>query len=451
MSFKINDYNAFLTSLFDKTNNNNINNNNNNNNSNNNVSDAQQLQDQQFKSLTNEQRRFLQYANSNLNMNTNSTTGFPVDFDFGLIASANPGPYTNIPSKDDINVKAENSNSFDNKNSNNINTNNNTFILNQNQSQDSNIINDSSTNTTNTRASSDSSFLNNNDKKTTINNSSYTNNLAPSKLESTLSLPEQSFDYYNVNFHDSVNSNAKDDQLNTRVKMENIEEEENPIISNTYLGGPNADYNIDNSLPTSPLSSYKDDESTLVNAVPLTANFPQMSYIKSKTNNSPDFRLKSELITKLELFESSNSHIHHPHRPRIKSAHNVIEQRYRNKINDKFTALQNSVPTLRVVARRKQKSGSPNDQHHNDEDEDDYVYDYIPIDNDTNNNEADDLEGLEPAKKLNKGTILSKSIEYIKFLELKNNKIKQEHQELIEKARMLGLSIDEELLESFNN
>ena len=30
-----------------------------------------------------------------------------------------------------------------------------------------------------------------------------------------------------------------------------------------------------------------------------------------------------------------------------------------------------------------------------------------------------DLEGLEPARKLNKGTILAKSIEYIKFLELK--------------------------------
>lgn len=57
-----------------------------------------------------------------------------------------------------------------------------------------------------------------------------------------------------------------------------------------------------------------------------------------------------------------------------------------------------------------------------------------------------DLEGLEPARKLNKGTILAKSIEYIKFLELKNDRMKQEHDELILKARMLGLVIDDEQL-----
>lgn len=123
-------------------------------------------------------------------------------------------------------------------------------------------------------------------------------------------------------------------------------------------------------------------------------------------------------------------------RPRVKSAHNVIEQRYRNKINDKFTALQNSVPTLRIVAKRKQRLGS-----HNSEDEDEYIYDLNP-----QSDSSDDLEGLEPARKLNKGTILAKSIEYIKFLELKNEKMKQDHQDLINKAKAMGIQIDDHLL-----
>ncbi|CAH6718825.1 serine-rich protein Tye7p [[Candida] jaroonii] len=111
---------------------------------------------------------------------------------------------------------------------------------------------------------------------------------------------------------------------------------------------------------------------------------------------------------------------------RCKSSHNVIEQRYRNKINDKFTALQNSVPTLRVVAKRK----NDDEKERNDFSED----------------ESDnDLEGLEPARKLNKGTILAKSIEYIKFLELKNNRMRNEYNQLIEQAKMLGIAINENL------
>lgn len=117
-------------------------------------------------------------------------------------------------------------------------------------------------------------------------------------------------------------------------------------------------------------------------------------------------------------------------KPRTKSAHNVIEQRYRNKINDKFTALQNSVPTLRVIARKKSKTRS-------DDDDEEEEYYYLPPLG------REDLEGLEPARKLNKGTILAKSVEYIKFLERKNDRMKLEHQQLMERARMLGIVLDD--------
>lgn len=121
-------------------------------------------------------------------------------------------------------------------------------------------------------------------------------------------------------------------------------------------------------------------------------------------------------------------------RPRAKSAHNVIEQRYRNKINDKFTALQNLVPTLRVLARKKSKGRSDDE----DDDEDDVFL--------ADGTAAEDLEGLEPARKLNKGTILTKSVEYIKFLERKNDRMNAEWRELVERARMLGVVLDERML-----
>ncbi|CAH2351216.1 hypothetical protein CLIB1423_03S01288 [[Candida] railenensis] len=125
-------------------------------------------------------------------------------------------------------------------------------------------------------------------------------------------------------------------------------------------------------------------------------------------------------------------------RPRAKSSHNVIEQRYRNKINDRFTTLQNSVPTLRVISRRSSGRDDLEDGGEGDYEED--------IGNSTGGDEGSDidLEGLEPARKLSKGTILAKSVEYIKFLENKNSKLKLQQEELLSKARLLGLSIDEE-------
>lgn len=122
-------------------------------------------------------------------------------------------------------------------------------------------------------------------------------------------------------------------------------------------------------------------------------------------------------------------------RPRTKSAHNIIEQRYRNKINDKFTILQNTVPTLRVAKRKLKGWASPDFKHHDEEESID----------DCSGSEDEDLEGLEPAKKLNKGTILTKSIEYIKFLEMKNNTMHNENEQLIMKARLLGIPVDEAL------
>lgn len=72
-----------------------------------------------------------------------------------------------------------------------------------------------------------------------------------------------------------------------------------------------------------------------------------------------------------------------------RASHNKIEKKYRTNINTKFVELKDAVPTLRVL-------------------DSNTVIDF------------DELEGLAPASKINKATILSKATEYIKHLESKN-------------------------------
>ncbi|KAF2122946.1 hypothetical protein BDV96DRAFT_482051 [Lophiotrema nucula] len=85
--------------------------------------------------------------------------------------------------------------------------------------------------------------------------------------------------------------------------------------------------------------------------------------------------------------------------PIKKTAHNMIEKRYRTNLNDKIAALRDSVPSLRVMSRA---NGT--------EEEDD----------------PEDLEGLTPAHKLNKATVLSKATEYIRHLEKRNKRLQDE-------------------------
>ncbi|ODQ80108.1 hypothetical protein BABINDRAFT_21863, partial [Babjeviella inositovora NRRL Y-12698] len=103
-----------------------------------------------------------------------------------------------------------------------------------------------------------------------------------------------------------------------------------------------------------------------------------------------------------------------------KSSHNVIEKRYRNNINDKINYLRDSVPTLRYLVIKQEAEEEYQQQHRN-----------ASIDTTNAGMEPDiNLEGLKPAKKLNKATILTKSIEYIKHLEEKNQRLAAENDSL---------------------
>ncbi|KAI8061531.1 uncharacterized protein B0P05DRAFT_557396 [Gilbertella persicaria] len=104
-----------------------------------------------------------------------------------------------------------------------------------------------------------------------------------------------------------------------------------------------------------------------------------------------------------------------------KSAHNAIERRYRNNINDRITELKNTVPAL-VHAKLKDSGIAPNKRSSqsllgNDEDDDEEDGEEL-------------IDGVTVATKLNKATILRKSTEYILHLKRNDEELHRENETL---------------------
>ncbi|KAH6625307.1 hypothetical protein C7974DRAFT_198570 [Boeremia exigua] len=139
------------------------------------------------------------------------------------------------------------------------------------------------------------------------------------------------------------------------------------------------------------------------------ASTPSLHHSPSSLNNGtssshsspePATNLKKRKSTDdIDDFDDPPSSKKGGSQPPKKTAHNMIEKRYRTNLNDKIAALRDSVPSLRVMSR-------PNGTEEDDDPE--------------------DLEGLTPAHKLNKATVLSKATEYIRHLEKRNKRLTDE-------------------------
>ena len=94
----------------------------------------------------------------------------------------------------------------------------------------------------------------------------------------------------------------------------------------------------------------------------------------SKNAKARRGKRKSEDIEDDEEYEEDEDG-----RPVKKTAHNEIEKRYRNNINDKISELRDAVPSLRIMYKNSRGEDTTEDR--------------------------EELEGLTPAHKLNKGTV----------------------------------------------
>ncbi|EGV63615.1 hypothetical protein PSN45_004436 [Yamadazyma tenuis] len=351
MAFKLNDYNAFLTSLVERE-----------------KSDTSRPESKNMTETLNSPTDDIALMDQQDPMNS-TYSRLPIDFDFGL------------------NQEIDFSDDLDPQSTMNLNMNDDNDLSKRSYNPSSKLTNNASTTSTN-RASS--------------NSTNNTSDMDPPLKQEDIFFPRQaSAPALESNF-ESVPSSSNY-RIPIQIKNESSDDE---------LMSPNLD------LP----DGFCD-------------NFDNINTLDRQHSNTPtdDFSRRRDsrpLVQKSGGEGLGYGSMTKSYRPRLRSSHNVIEQRYRNKINDKFNALSNSVPTLRVATKRKTK----NPDHMDNDEFDEHYY--------SSSDESPDLEGLEPARKLNKGVILSKSVEYIRFLELKNDRMREKNHELLEKARLLGIPLD---------
>lgn len=190
-------------------------------------------------------------------------------------------------------------------------------------------------------------------------------------------------------------------------------------------------------LPISPISTANSDSfTTHYKATPYTAPYthdlptPTNSSSSPETHHNP-YRLSGDTLRSDSSFMSLQPNLKRKLSPNdgsgqeykpvagrplgSKRPHNVIEKRYRANLNEKIAELRDSVPSLRALKKAKGKQGKETQESSDEE----------------------DLEGLAPSSKLNKASILTKAVEYIRHLEYRNKNLEEENRALKERLQVL--------------
>ena len=185
--------------------------------------------------------------------------------------------------------------------------------------------------------------------------------------------------------------------------------------------------------PISPLSTAHSDTTTTSNSRLVTAltghDLPTPTGSSpSEGRSSTDARLSGDTLREYPLIASKPAlkrklspydvptaeHQNEPLKaPAKKRPHNIVEKRYRANLNDKIAELRDSVPSLRIA-----KKAKTNDEANISSGE-------------------EDLDGLTPGNKLNKASVLTKAVEYIRHLEFRTKRLEDENRSLKERLETL--------------
>ncbi|KAH3672296.1 hypothetical protein WICMUC_004391 [Wickerhamomyces mucosus] len=214
------------------------------------------------------------------------------------------------------------------------------------------------------------------------------------------------------NFSNNINNNNNSNNNNDLIGDEFLNFDSNDQFNQSIQTQPQFQFQTQPTIKNetfnnlSPSTAYISPSSdTSLNHSPLINNIDdKQSKIKSpnsniETDDEDDNHLrKSNKLSKVQSNNNNNNNkVSKPKKDR--SSHNVIEKKYRLNINSKIIELRDSVPSLRMAAGNTDTS-------------------------------INDLEGLVPASKINKASVLSKATEYIKHLENKNANLIKENNEL---------------------
>ncbi|KAG1468815.1 hypothetical protein G6F56_003618 [Rhizopus delemar] len=165
------------------------------------------------------------------------------------------------------------------------------------------------------------------------------------------------------------------------------------------------EYGTPESIPYSPLLQQDAKNVNLNQSPKLAQSTPTLNW----SSEVPIQRLKQINTVNNAVNAVLNNVM--PVRQHKKTAHNAIERRYRNNINDRIAELKNAVPAL-LYAKVKDNRKRP---HKNDEEDD-------------GEDGEEFLDGVAVATKLNKATILRKATEYINHLKKTGQDLKQENE-----------------------
>ncbi|ROV87108.1 hypothetical protein VSDG_10038 [Cytospora chrysosperma] len=146
-----------------------------------------------------------------------------------------------------------------------------------------------------------------------------------------------------------------------------------------------------------PSLQYQSPKSELSQPSPSSSNGDGLK-AGSPDPSKPGSRKRKSSADDDDMDDDDDDDSQHPVK---KTAHNMIEKRYRTNLNDKIAALRDSVPSLRVLSKSARGEDTTEDR--------------------------EELHGLTPAHKLNKATVLSKATEYIRHLEKRNNRLNDEN------------------------